>query len=499
MLPLIRFINSFLYQEQSTNSSIENNVTSIVKDPEEAKLLELLEAPDDATDSSGDDDDDDDIVGEGPQCFQAFGIVTAVGVLDGIIDGTYRFQLKDAPGNIKEGHNVEYLAFQPSANDDIIIRKIISITDELWTEDVIEPVPKTTDNSKKKKAIFERHKVCRLSKRNGREIFIDPPGDYSFNLDHVKISFVPIPGDWLTVVMRVEESEDSLNGVGEILEILEVMPLRFKSTEGVVSHWKADQKMGIIDRETYFTLDACEIGYVPVVGDQIDAHIIESQQGHLSWRALKVIPATQRTSYNRRNDMNFRKSMLAQSADAHGELLQNKYGISISTRCNFGKLKYGNERDMIVEVKNSSKIVHQLASAGFCNKFQTQMKLIEPVLKSDQYYQIDIGETVKFVFRCQAKFFGNAEELFVWNFKAFNIGRFLRVEVEDEYLQEVKNNKYQRKPKMEIDRENIVPTKHGFIINGVRSTRKAAFIPIKLGLFKVPDQFWDIMADNKCG
>ncbi|XP_039285070.1 probable RNA helicase armi isoform X2 [Nilaparvata lugens] len=299
--------------------------------------------------------------------------------------------------------------------------------------------------------------------------------------------------------MLVEESADSLNGCGEILEIVGVMPLRYKMAEGVVTHWRADKKVGIINRETYFSLDACEIGYMPVVGDEIDAHIIESNQGSLSWRALKVIPSTERTSYKRKNDSNFWKSMLAKSQDSPNDLLDDKFGITISKKCNFGKLQYGHERDMIVELKNSSKMVHQLESVGFCNKFQSQIKLIEPVFQNNfRFLQIQTGETIKFVFRCQAKFYGNAEELVVWNFQKFNIGRFLRVEVDDDYLREVKNHKYQRKPKVDIDRENLIPTKHGFVVNGVRSSQKAPFIPIKLALFKVPDQFWDIMADNTC-
>lgn len=76
-------------------------------------------------------------------------------------------------------------------------------------------------------------------------------------------------GDWLILKSLVEVDKDAVDHCGKVLQIDALMPLRSRVQKGKITHWESQFNQGIIDSQTLFTLDSCDLGYIPVVGDEV--------------------------------------------------------------------------------------------------------------------------------------------------------------------------------------------------------------------------------------
>ena len=102
--------------------------------------------------------------------------------------------------------------------------------------------------------------------------------EINFDFACLRPGFVPLQGDWVKLdIGRPSEG---------VREVKSVIPLREKTFTGRIT--SVSPGFGCIDDEVYFGIGVCSRNYRPRRGDVVSVTAIESHQGRLQWRALKV-------------------------------------------------------------------------------------------------------------------------------------------------------------------------------------------------------------------
>ncbi|XP_053775794.1 RNA helicase Mov10l1 [Desmodus rotundus] len=170
-----------------------------------------------------------------------------------------------------------------------------------------------------------------------------------FSLQSVCEGFEPCKGDWVEATYWIRPGTWSS-------EAVLVKPLRYKRVDRVCisSLWGRN---GVIDDSIFFTLDSVKLpeGYVPRRYDVVHTVVVESSQSCYLWRALCVTPVTRRDSAT------------AAEAEAPEEacealLLKDKGNIEVTRMTNFGTVKEGGSRSMLLCVENKGDIPQHLVS-----------------------------------------------------------------------------------------------------------------------------------------
>ena len=100
--------------------------------------------------------------------------------------------------------------------------------------------------------------------------------EIKFDFLCLRPGYIPCQGDW--VKLDIERPSDGA------VEVKSVTPLREKTLIGKITNVSP----GYINDEVYFGIGACSRNYRPRRGDIVNATAIESHQGQVNWRALKV-------------------------------------------------------------------------------------------------------------------------------------------------------------------------------------------------------------------
>ncbi|KAJ9583516.1 hypothetical protein L9F63_022134 [Diploptera punctata] len=433
-------------------------------------------------------------------CQQRIGTVTALHENSGLIDGQFFFDLRDVHiDKLKVGDRVEYLAFRHQENEEWRVRKIYSIIEDTWDTHNASNIgdeffSKQSEISQiKSKSCMGRSIVGKVSERNGREIIINPE-KIRCNLDDVSAEFTPLKGDWVVLEALVEINEEVCDLGGEVLEVQKISSLRSRIVTGNVTQWNPEGTgMGVIDKNVFFFKDSCEPGYLPCLGDKVVAEAIESEQANCNWRALTVVPLlfsekNGKYSLQANGIVNATKNAF-RDADV---LLQDKNDITITENLEFGSIKLGERKEIIAVVKNSGTYKQILLRGKFHScKNQSQFFLQSP--KLEEHVVIYPGQTVDFHFSCKGRFIGHSSELFVFTFKGFKIGRNLQVEVKETVQDSSLFLGRNENVKNHFQKRIYDPRNRGIRIAGQRPIKPPAFVPVKLGVFPVPDRFWDVV------
>ncbi|EZA47489.1 hypothetical protein DMN91_005067 [Ooceraea biroi] len=418
--------------------------------------------------------------GEG--CYYRTGSITKVATDYVLIDDNYMYEKNDDLSiNLKVGDKVYYLAYLRDPNAEPKIRKIISVLDdESW--DAVHVKTKRAAHNQ----VIPRSIIARVTKREGR-IAIVEPNNVRIDLSKVQSDFIPLIGDWLILESLVELSNSSTDLSGEILEVDRIKPLRSKLDVGVIS--KYDLDVGIIDRQIIFHKQACEPGYIPCIGDKVVSDSIESDQGQYTWRSITVVPLNQAANKSSRLPA---ISNLHLALSNTNDLLENKNDIVIDDDLKF-TLNIEEESVLIVMIQNNSSDTHILQGGSFLpQETPSQLSLVVPDNTDDDAMMINPSENVMFTFKCKAKFVGISEELFIFNFKDFKIGRLFHIIVNAKDIPRktdptsVTQNKSQRLNMSDLDELNEVT-----YIPGVKPCKPPAFIKVRSGMFKVPRYIWN--------
>jgi len=151
---------------------------------------------------------------------------------------------------------------------------------------------------------------------------------------------------------------------------------------------------------------------------------------------------------------------------------------------------------LTVSIQNNGSYTHLLQSGSFVpQKTPSQLSLVSPT-NTNISTVINPTENVTYTFKCNAKFIGTSEELFIFNFKDFKIARMFHITVNAKNISQKTNSAYgvQKNEKINLpDLNELIDTT---CIPGVRPTKSPAFIKVRSGVFKIPQYIWNAVLDT---
>ncbi|XP_032201726.1 RNA helicase Mov10l1 isoform X4 [Mustela erminea] len=190
-----------------------------------------------------------------------------------------------------------------------------------------------------------------------------------FSLESVCEGFEPCKGDWVEAEYWIRPGTWSSEAVS-------VKPLRYKRVERVCISSLCGRN-GVIGDSIFFTLDSLKLaeGYVPRRHDVVSAVVVESSQSCYVWRALCMTPV------KRRDPAAFEE---AADESCGALLLKNKGGIEVTRMTNFGTLKEGESKNLVIWIENKGDIPQNLVScklAGWDKTKQFRFQTLENTQK----------------------------------------------------------------------------------------------------------------------
>uniref|UniRef100_A0A8C4KE71 RNA helicase n=1 Tax=Dromaius novaehollandiae TaxID=8790 RepID=A0A8C4KE71_DRONO len=183
-----------------------------------------------------------------------------------------------------------------------------------------------------------------------------------FAMEEVCEGFEPYKGDWV-------QAKYFINPTTWSSEAVAVKPLRYKRVDKVLIS-SICGRSGTIDESIFFTLDSVRLpdGYSPCVHDLVNAIVVESNQSCYIWRALCLVPVDQ----NGDSAMN--------PDEPYENLMRDKGGLEVSRMTNFGTLKQGESKSMIIWIENKGNVPQSLVScrlAGWVKDKQFRFQIPE--------------------------------------------------------------------------------------------------------------------------
>ncbi|XP_010217781.1 PREDICTED: putative helicase Mov10l1, partial [Tinamus guttatus] len=186
----------------------------------------------------------------------------------------------------------------------------------------------------------------------GNITFLSKDGGYInqktfFAMESVCEGFEPYKGDWV-------QAKYFINPATWSSEAVAVKPLRYKRVDKVRIS-SICGRHGTIDESIFFTLDSVRLpdGYSPCVHDLVNVIVVESNQSCYIWRALCLTPVD-RNGLSHSNGVNL--------DEPYENLMKDKGGLEVSKMTNFGTLKQGETKSMIIGIENIGSIPQSLIS-----------------------------------------------------------------------------------------------------------------------------------------
>ncbi|XP_048791082.1 RNA helicase Mov10l1 isoform X1 [Lagopus muta] len=160
-----------------------------------------------------------------------------------------------------------------------------------------------------------------------------------------------------------------------------VKPLRYKRVDKVHITSMCG-RTGTVDESIFFTLDSLRLpyGYSPRINDLVNVVVVESSQSFYVWRALCLTPVDQNgESQSNGHDTD----------EPYENLMRNKGGLEVSKITDFGTMKQGESRSMIVWIENKGSVPQSLIScrlAGWVKDKQFSFQIPQKYQNSPAAY-----------------------------------------------------------------------------------------------------------------
>ncbi|GCB60273.1 hypothetical protein scyTo_0009148 [Scyliorhinus torazame] len=167
-----------------------------------------------------------------------------------------------------------------------------------------------------------------------------------FSVTDVSEGFQPFKGDWVQAQYSIEQTTWKSQAYC-------VKPLRYKRVDKVPIT-RILHRSGVVDDFVFFTLDSLRLPhyYVPKKDDLVNLVIIESNQSLYLWRALCIAPAEKESL-----------SLLSMTNKEFEQIdleFSNKEGLEVPRQIDFGTIKQGEKKDMMVWIENKGKEMYNL-------------------------------------------------------------------------------------------------------------------------------------------
>uniref|UniRef100_A0A8C3NJH1 RNA helicase n=1 Tax=Geospiza parvula TaxID=87175 RepID=A0A8C3NJH1_GEOPR len=289
-----------------------------------------------------------------------------------------------------------------------------------------------------------------------------------FAMQDVWEDFKPCEGDWV-------QAKYFINTTTWKTEAVAVRPLRYKQVNKVRIS-SVCGRTGTIDDSIFFTLDSLRLpdGYLPRRHDLVNTIVVESSQSCYIWRALCLVK--QKTQVHRLKHF-------------QSNIMRDKGELKVSRMTDFGTLKQGESKRMVVWIENKGSVPQSLIScrlAGWVKDKQFSVEIpqncenspsfpinqenlskaainsfnnsegttceslnhtsimkngvspgtvkSQPTKHSNITPEIVIppGEKISIVIICTAVIHGHSKELLLLGFSDFTVGRYIEATVTNE-------------------------------------------------------------------
>ncbi|PZC78433.1 hypothetical protein B5X24_HaOG202177 [Helicoverpa armigera] len=214
-------------------------------------------------------------------CFERTGLITYISDEGNyvLIDGMLYFDITACSVNLNLNDKVLYLCYKKS-KDSLVVVRILENQGEHWGDFDLE----VDENGYR---VIEHVIIGEVQTRQDRYVIIKE-SDLKFSLDDVIATFVPIQGDLLELMCKVQYDEDNPMDISSnmVVEVLSFRPLRSKVISTVITSWNGEQ--GSCDKQIFFNKHCVVTGGEPHVGARAFVEAVESNQGSFSWRVIKM-------------------------------------------------------------------------------------------------------------------------------------------------------------------------------------------------------------------
>ncbi|XP_013385978.1 RNA helicase Mov10l1 [Lingula anatina] len=259
--------------------------------------------------------------------------------------------------------------------------------------------------------------------------------EVSFSVQSAALhGFAPYRGDW--VVAQTTTNTETGYCTAE-----SISPLREQDFSGEIN--AVLHGYGFIDEEIYFPLSACVQGYQPRRGDRVKGVMLESRQGKCSWRARTVLPSIGVGESDKSSKTVLESPFPVINGPSSGgflkKLLQDKGGITISQKTNFGKMELGELKSLVLWIRNTNS--NETRTLKSC-RFKTHPAALQFAVTVQQQtpQKGDVagegqallpGTTVFVTVECKGMHLGQDKQLLIFDFDGYTIGRYMSVDVQD--------------------------------------------------------------------
>ncbi|KGL92149.1 Putative helicase Mov10l1, partial [Charadrius vociferus] len=195
-----------------------------------------------------------------------------------------------------------------------------------------------------------------------------------FAMEDVCEGFKPCEGDWV-------QARYFINPTTWNSEAVAVKPLRYKQVDKVRIS-SICGRSGTVDDSIFFTLDSLRLpdGYSPCRHDLVNTIVVESNQSCYIWRALCLVPVSQNgQSYSDGVNLD----------EPYEDLIRDKGGLEVSRVTDFGTLKQGESKRMIIWIENKGSVPQSLIScrlAGWVKNKQFSFRIPQKCESSPETY-----------------------------------------------------------------------------------------------------------------
>ncbi|XP_050666667.1 probable RNA helicase armi [Leptidea sinapis] len=409
-------------------------------------------------------------------CFQKTGVVSFCEENYVLIDGTLYFDITSCSINLNVNDKILYLCYE-NTNGSVKVVRILENQGICWDGEDL--------SDEQCFNVIEHIIIGQVEYRQDRNVFISD-SDLKFSLDDVKGVFIPIQGDWLEMKCTIQQKTDELTDVStkQVVNVLSFNAVRSKIKSAKITEWSGDH--GTLDWKIFFSNNTVMNEFNIQVGSKAMVEAIESTQGSLMWRAIKLIILDSEPELQPKE----------KTEEFSTVNLEDEKMIKMTFPLKFDKININNDDKIELNITNNSDQLYQLNKWIILSKKRDSQVTIKPFISHPQ--NLYPTQTISFTIKCQPKFLGETKEQLVILFRGFQLKRLIEINVVDDYTPSsslVVHNGY-CKTEENIDKMMKIRKNNEPFIPGVKMRRAANFVSVKIGQYTVPDKIWSAVLGN---